>query len=963
MRKAGLPDDLDSRKDHREDAIREFVRSHFEQDAETGILVPLCSEKAFMEKLPSILSLRKHLDEDETRFGPPLVASQDEWIMARLEFRKLLNAVPPPLRQRVLAGIALAKSTDDWLASFGDENPASLTMIAERALQRWAATGDESQLDLARAKLRDAACKGDPEAAYLLSSYHVVRNHDPKLRYQEAAPLEEDSSRRREYERRAALAGHPVVTLGLEWRHFNDNENWKEYESVYREDSAKDARESRDRITKLIGELTPLAADGDTDAQVALARLLHEKRDTYDFEESFSEATKRELKEAAAQEEMYLRSAAVDQPEARFLLVAYGFERDNQEILRLLRSAAFPAAGERPWVDALVTLATHLAQAGELGEAKQCLRRAIADGVEARLELADLLYDHSSELGREISEAIALYEAIADQSRYGGGSARAALRSGLAYLRGNGVAHDLEKARGLFEIGAKIYAYRSRLDSARDPESGELGIDPASLYCEIAWLLGWGVDQTRDEKGLHEGIRSLFNRLTSRGFEVEKGDVILTGDALILAGQAPKPLAHEEQPTQSRIPEASDSVESAVILLLLLIRLLSEPALSKDDIKQLLGSEARSESVEYLLLRGWVDASYRFGEVDLDSAEKVFHRVKSAVKDERGNRFWREDVFASTQSRQQWLIVEAERGLRHCAEVKVVREAEVAKREAIEDMMAMFAHKFRGPVDSILFNSSHRMEPRLFVDAARTMNGLLDIFSVVSTTPDKLVADLQQDQVGPNSPQSVLVHALKLALIQLLSPRNRRRLSPHYLAYAKRNGKAPADLQISAWSREDSWETLESDLQAHWEMEIGHMAAEAGFPEIAAWMDKHLLLIKMDGFEKSKIGFAEYGPKASLLTVIFTEILVNAIKHSEPRASEPILVSWEQSSDEIVFRCTNPSTRESRQREATKGSGRGHRFLAMIADHLTGRFRAELQNTPSSVSFSVPFAVLKRNEE
>jgi TPR repeat protein/signal transduction histidine kinase len=285
-------------------------------------------------------------------------------------------------------------------------------------------------------------------------------------------------------------------------------------------------------------------------------------------------------------------------------------------------------------------------------------------------------------------------------------------------------------------------------------------------------------------------------------------------------------------------------------------------------------------------------------------------------------------------------------------------QAEQEKREAIENMMAMFAHKFRGPVDSILFNTAHQHDERVYVDAARTMNGLLDIFSVVSTHPDKLLGNLKDDTSGEGSPSGVLLHAIKLALVQLLSLRNRRRMSPHYLAYAKKQGKAPQELRLSAWLQEKSWQDLEESLQTRWELEVGAMIVTSSLDVVNDWMKTHLLPIRADGFMESKTQFAQYGPKASLLTVIFTEVLVNAIKHAAPAALEPIALSWIEGGEETIFSCVNPSSRESRTREASKGSGRGHKFLSLIADHLRGRFDADVFRDVSRVSMTLPSSAM-----
>jgi signal transduction histidine kinase/TPR repeat protein len=291
-------------------------------------------------------------------------------------------------------------------------------------------------------------------------------------------------------------------------------------------------------------------------------------------------------------------------------------------------------------------------------------------------------------------------------------------------------------------------------------------------------------------------------------------------------------------------------------------------------------------------------------------------------------------------------------------EEKQKAEMERAKREAIEDLMSMFAHKFRGPVSSILFHAEHlNIRPKVYEDAARTMNGLLDIFGIVSTMPERLIRDLQADHIGSSSPMDVLEHSLNLALMQLLSSKNRRRMSPHYLAYAKKYRLAPEDVNLAAWTAD--WEKLEADLQARWESEVGERVSDRGWENVQHWMATHILPFETSGLEASEIRFTEYGPKASLLTVVFTEVIVNAIKHAKPSAVEPIRVVWTESDDMIILECTNPSTRHSREREASQGSGRGHRFLGIIANHLNGEFTPNIRRDPSVATFRVPRDVLR----
>lgn len=285
---------------------------------------------------------------------------------------------------------------------------------------------------------------------------------------------------------------------------------------------------------------------------------------------------------------------------------------------------------------------------------------------------------------------------------------------------------------------------------------------------------------------------------------------------------------------------------------------------------------------------------------------------------------------------------------------------EQERREAIENLMAMFSHKFRGPVDSILFNTEHRHDESVYVDAARTMNGLLDVFGVVSTAPDRLASNLQNDTSGSGNPEGVLSHALHLALMQLLSARNRRRMSPHYLAYARRHEMVVESLRLSEWCRSDECEAMEAELQAKWESEVGSLGSKGSTNVLCAWMKNHIISVQVTGFSKSSVRFSDYGPTDSLLTVILTEILVNAIKHSEPGSLDSISITWTDDADKLHLSCTNPSTRDSRGRESSKGSGRGHKFLDLIAKHLCGVFIPEVLNDKSTVALEIPALLLNR---
>lgn len=293
----------------------------------------------------------------------------------------------------------------------------------------------------------------------------------------------------------------------------------------------------------------------------------------------------------------------------------------------------------------------------------------------------------------------------------------------------------------------------------------------------------------------------------------------------------------------------------------------------------------------------------------------------------------------STDEKLQWYSLNSSAN-RALAEIKLQRERVKAaedKRQAIEDIMAMFAHQFRGGVATIRYNAEHQNDQRVYIYTSRSMSGLLDIAGVLSTNPETLVEIIKNDQTGESSPESILVLSLKDLLIDLVSLRNRERMSPHYLAYAKRQGIVPLNVKLLDWTEEAEWQKCEAMLQANWDNECGQFAA-ATFETINNWMEKHLLSISVEGLADSTARFAEYGAKASILRVIFTEVLKNAIKHATPGSTDPIALKWLESQEQVVFTCTNPSTKASRGRAKSKGGGRGHNFIRIIVDNLGGNF-------------------------
>ena len=284
---------------------------------------------------------------------------------------------------------------------------------------------------------------------------------------------------------------------------------------------------------------------------------------------------------------------------------------------------------------------------------------------------------------------------------------------------------------------------------------------------------------------------------------------------------------------------------------------------------------------------------------------------------------------------------------------RLILQKEEDKRKALEDLIAMFTHQFNGAVGTIIFNSEHQNDRRIYSNAARAMSGLIKTAGILSTDPAELREIVRKDNSGEGNPESILSSSLQDLIIDLVSVRNRNRMSPHYLAFAKKTGIAPPELKLMDWTREKKWQEHEKAIQSAWDKECQELCISC-LDDLLNWIERNLIPFRLTGFSQSTIQFSHYGEKASLLRVIYTEILKNAIKYSTPGSLEPICLSWSENMGEIIFSCTNPSTKDSRMREKSKGGGRGLKFLTMIANNLGGSFAPSVFSDKSCVIFTIP---------
>lgn len=286
-------------------------------------------------------------------------------------------------------------------------------------------------------------------------------------------------------------------------------------------------------------------------------------------------------------------------------------------------------------------------------------------------------------------------------------------------------------------------------------------------------------------------------------------------------------------------------------------------------------------------------------------------------------------------------------------------ELALRHKQEIEDVMAMFAHKFRGPLDSVIYNSEHANNQQLYREAVRAMNGLLEIFSLVSTDATLLREKLRADTSGAGSISEVAARSLRSALAQLLSQRGSDRIQQHLLEFARRNNRVPSETTTLAWHRKH--QHVAAQLRIDWESSLMNLPPDASLQNLSDWMADRFFRITITGFDQESSGFGPYGTKASLLTILFTEAFTNMIKYCAPGANAASQVCWEHRASCSMASFSNPTTQALRR--ASKGSGRGHQFLRLITAKVEGNVKVHIDVDLFSIEVDLPANLFWGNEQ
>jgi hypothetical protein len=270
----------------------------------------------------------------------------------------------------------------------------------------------------------------------------------------------------------------------------------------------------------------------------------------------------------------------------------------------------------------------------------------------------------------------------------------------------------------------------------------------------------------------------------------------------------------------------------------------------------------------------------------------------------------------------------------------------------------MFAHKFRSPLDAILYNTTHENNPKLYAEYAQTMRGLLDIFSIISTDDSKLKEKIKTDSHGNGRLISLFSKTLNSLLVHLLSASGTEKIQQHYLAYAKARGKVAESITYKEWYN-DYFE-LEHTLQTEWEQSYSSLLNESSpLIERLNWLEQHFFKLELKGFDNDTIQFKEYSTTESFLIILLNEILINAFKYYSSETKQPVILEWSERDTYQVLTCRNPSIRK--ERLTLKGSGKGHTFLSALARKTDCQFNKPKPEDDFILEYAIPNELLLSN--
>jgi TPR repeat protein len=285
-------------------------------------------------------------------------------------------------------------------------------------------------------------------------------------------------------------------------------------------------------------------------------------------------------------------------------------------------------------------------------------------------------------------------------------------------------------------------------------------------------------------------------------------------------------------------------------------------------------------------------------------------------------------------------------------DIAKIEEKETAKKE-LEDVMGMFAHKFRGSLQSI----EYLEKDETILEDVHTMDGLLNIFSLISTDASIIREKLLQDMEGEGTLLLLLEQTLIMSLASVLALKNREKIRQHYINYANKTEQVPISTTRKQWKTNHL--DLELQLQKEWQHSFIELKRQPSLDKIITWLNERFFPIEIQGFAEVPIHFERYGATESILLVIMPEIFTNVLKYYASETRQAVQLHWNCGTQFCQFLCTNPTT--YKEQRIGKGSGKGHHFLSLIARKLGGNFPAPPFVENYAVEFNIPNYLLMEN--
>jgi hypothetical protein len=216
-----------------------------------------------------------------------------------------------------------------------------------------------------------------------------------------------------------------------------------------------------------------------------------------------------------------------------------------------------------------------------------------------------------------------------------------------------------------------------------------------------------------------------------------------------------------------------------------------------------------------------------------------------------------------------------------------------------------------------------------------------------------------QDRQGEGTLYTTLEQALALSLAGVLTLNNRDKIRQHYLNYAKITGQVPTTTTRQQWK--SNYFDLEKQLQTDWQNSFMAMSNPPNLDNIASWLKGRFFPLEVHGFAEADIHFERYGVTESILLIIIPEIFLNALKYYASDTQRPVQLRWECEAQTCQFSCANPTS--EKEQLSSKGSGRGHQFLSILAKKIGGHFPRPPFIDDYVVKFSIPTELLMEKRQ